>query len=103
MTAKRRARAFYSLLSVLALGVLVAGCPETRGALGADCLKNDDCLSNICESLHCTAAAPICDVDTGEGCPDAGQNVTDAGDGGEGGEGGEAGGDAAVSDAPGGG
>src|SRR5262249_3332248 len=98
MMVKRRIRAIHSVpLFVLAIGVVISACEETRAGLGQDCLKSADCLSNICDGLHCVAAPPICD-DLDSGCFDAAPPVVDgSADGGDGGDGGEAGpSDAAV-------
>lgn len=74
------ARAVGSFVAVvLALGALFNACAETRRSLGEECIKNDDCLSNICESLHCAAAPPIGTVPSPDGAaptPDTGTGET---------------------------
>jgi hypothetical protein len=50
---------------VRALGVLVsASCTDARGALGEQCLKDQDCLSGICAQQLCAAAPPLLDGST---------------------------------------
>jgi hypothetical protein len=46
------------LLALAAVG-LVAACVTTKGPLGAECLKNEDCLSGLCSQLVCTEGAPL--------------------------------------------
>lgn len=80
MMVKSRARTIYSFGAiVLALGALFSACAETRRDLGGDCIKDDDCISDICSSLHCAALPPICGADGGE-ClnPDGGMSSGDA-------------------------
>jgi hypothetical protein len=36
-------------------------CLETRHSLGADCLKDGDCISGVCTQLRCAASPPTID------------------------------------------
>jgi hypothetical protein len=47
-----------ALASTLALASLVA-CGETRGPIGDECLRDDDCLSGVCSSRLCVAAPAL--------------------------------------------
>ena len=48
-----------AVLALMVGGVLLAGgCIETRRSLGEDCLKNDDCLSQVCSQLRCATSPP---------------------------------------------
>jgi hypothetical protein len=65
----------------LALG-LAQACTQLRGSLGDDCLKNQDCLSNVCAQLHCVATPPLLDAapsatTASEGGADATSAATD--------------------------
>jgi hypothetical protein len=53
-------------LLVLALGLVVAGCGETRLPIGDECLRGDDCLSGVCSARTCVAAPGLV---TGAGAP----------------------------------
>jgi hypothetical protein len=60
---KRRLVGLVRCLAPLALALGVAeACTQLRGSLGDDCLKDQDCLSNVCAQLHCAAAPPLLDV-----------------------------------------
>jgi hypothetical protein len=61
-----RSRAFLRTLAVagpLVAGVIAAACSESRFPLGADCLKDEDCLSGICSQQRCAAAPPYLDAE----------------------------------------
>jgi hypothetical protein len=45
-------------LAMLAALMLV-GCEDTRGALGEECLRDLDCLSNVCSARTCVARRPV--------------------------------------------
>ncbi|MDP9001140.1 MAG: hypothetical protein M3O46_13650 [Myxococcota bacterium] len=66
-----------ALLSSLAIALaLESACMETRRSLGEDCLKNDDCLSDVCSQLHCAASPSVIDAQVTR--PDAGDDDIDA-------------------------
>lgn len=44
--------------AVLALLALVA-CGETRRTLGEECIRDDDCLSNVCSARQCAGQPPL--------------------------------------------
>src|SRR4029077_9498254 len=103
------ARSVAKVLALLALGALTigpfGGCTELPGALGASCLKNQDCQSGVCSALVCAAAPPLLDAQfmTGDGSPDATLDSTSPPDDGgqtDGAEG-STGGDSEPTDAPG--
>lgn len=52
----------------VALGIawLPLACGETRRPIGEECLRSDDCLSNVCSSRTCVAAPSLV---TGAGPP----------------------------------
>jgi hypothetical protein len=47
----------------LVVGVIAASCSESRFPLGADCLKDEDCLSGICSQQKCAATPPYLDAE----------------------------------------
>jgi hypothetical protein len=71
------ARSVAKVLALLALDALITGswggCTELPGALGASCLKDQDCQSGVCSALVCAAAPPLLDAEflTGDGGADA--------------------------------
>jgi hypothetical protein len=90
---KSRSRSPSRSLAAFVLGALVVACTavvacaETRRTLGEDCLKSEDCLSGICESLKCAAAPPILGAnptlqpDSGpDAAPEGGDGGTEGGD-----------------------
>lgn len=66
-------------LSLLFLAALVA-CVDNKAALGAPCVKNDDCQTAVCTALFCASAGPLEDAarpaDAGE--PEPGDAAADA-------------------------
>jgi hypothetical protein len=93
-------RSSASLRSIAVVGsitaAIVGACSESRFPLGADCLRNEDCLSGICSQQRCTAAPPyldseapatdsaaLADAEDGEAAPslDAPRSDVDAGPG----------------------
>ena len=63
---------------VLLLVALVAvACGETRGTLGADCIRSDDCLSGVCAARVCVAA-PALVTGAGPSGPDETPRIPDA-------------------------
>ena len=83
MTASRPRRMRTGAMTALILVVGIAACSETRGSLGQDCLKSEDCLSSVCSQLKC-AAAPVLldgapDVDATGAPPDVLDAGSDAG------------------------
>lgn len=62
----RRAVEAGALLTLATLAVLaVAACGETRRPIGEECLRGEDCLSDVCSSRTCVAAPPLVNVSTG--------------------------------------
>jgi len=63
------ASALIALIAVLALlgvaGVTALGCGETRRPIGDECLRGDDCLSDVCSARTCVAAPPLVNVSGG--------------------------------------
>jgi hypothetical protein len=59
MRARSRWLALLAAGSVLA--ALVASCTDNRGSVGADCLKNQDCVSGVCAELVCAAGPTYLD------------------------------------------
>jgi hypothetical protein len=55
------ARPVMLLLTLFAAIVQEAACLETRHSLGADCLKDGDCISGVCIQLRCAASPPTTD------------------------------------------
>lgn len=59
----------FALIAVLALlivaGATAAGCGETRRPIGDECLRGDDCLSDVCSARTCVAAPPLVNVSGG--------------------------------------
>jgi hypothetical protein len=49
------------LASVGAAFGLVVACSQLQGSLGAQCLKDADCLSGICSEFRCVTAPPLLD------------------------------------------
>jgi hypothetical protein len=49
-------------VGLAALG-FAAACAETKGALGDQCLKGQDCLSGICLQLVCSSSSPTTDAE----------------------------------------
>jgi hypothetical protein len=56
-------RALAFVVPALAISVS-ASCTDSRGALGEQCLKDQDCLSGICSQQLCAAAPPLLDGST---------------------------------------
>ena len=48
-------------LAAGAVGALVASCTASRGSIGADCLKDEDCISGVCAELTCAASPTYLD------------------------------------------
>lgn len=93
MTVKSGSRArrpIFVVSAVSLLGALAFACTETRHILGEDCIKDQDCQSDICSNLKCAAAPPLLDRDAST--HPAADSSTDAVA--------EAGGDASTADAP---
>ena len=40
-------------------GLFALACTETRRGLGEECLKGEDCVSNLCVAQVCAAAPPL--------------------------------------------
>ncbi len=59
----RRAVEAGALLTVTMIAV--AACGETRRPIGEECLRGEDCLSDVCSSRTCVAAPPLVNVSTG--------------------------------------
>jgi hypothetical protein len=60
---------------LLAFAGSLAGCADTRRALGEACLKNGDCLSGVCSEQRCAAEPPVLDAEPP--VQDATPDVTD--------------------------
>jgi hypothetical protein len=93
-----------ALVVPLGISVVLAGaCAESKRALGEDCLKDQDCLSGVCEQLKCGAVPEFTDAmaqsdatatsdasgdaaasgdSAAEAAPDAAPDVVDSGTGG---------------------
>jgi len=53
-----RSRAL-ALAFFVAPGLLALACTETRRGLGEECLKGEDCISNLCVAQICASAPPL--------------------------------------------
>lgn len=67
------------------LATICMHCAETRRSLGEECLRNEDCLSDVCSARSCVNPPPTTTSSAGSTLPppatlDA--NVADAHDGG---------------------
>ncbi len=51
--APARVATFAALALAAGLAAAAAGCSSSAGALGAECLRNDDCNVGQCSSLRC--------------------------------------------------
>jgi len=40
-------------------GLFALACTETRRGLGEQCLKSEDCISNLCVAQVCASAPPV--------------------------------------------
>lgn len=57
-----RARARAAALVAVGLALLhlaVLGCGETRQPIGEECLRDEDCLSNVCSARTCVPAPQL--------------------------------------------
>lgn len=45
--------------SFTVLALLVMACGESRRPIGDECIRDEDCLSNVCSARVCTAAPPL--------------------------------------------
>ncbi len=61
----------------------LSGCTESRRSLGEECIKSEDCLSGICEAMHCAAQPPLLDA-APLAMPDAGLDAASPREGGPG-------------------
>lgn len=52
---RRRTRCTTVLCAFLVLTALASACTDTRAALGAECLKDADCVSGFCAQLRCAS------------------------------------------------
>lgn len=68
-----------SVVASLACAVVLA-CGETRQPIGEECLRDDDCLSNVCSARTCVPA-PQLTVPYG-GKPDEEPSIPDSDGGG---------------------
>jgi hypothetical protein len=72
---------------VVCIGASFAACSQYKRVAGESCLKDDDCVSNICAEQLCMTAPPSLPPDTGYGQPDSSSggidSGTDAGGGGD--------------------
>ena len=51
-----------ALLGAAAVALALAeSCADNRGSLGADCLKDEDCITGVCAQLVCVAAPQYLD------------------------------------------
>jgi len=48
-----------SALAAAAGCALVSACGESRRPIGAECLRNEDCLSNFCAARACVSAPAL--------------------------------------------
>jgi hypothetical protein len=53
---RKRSAVACGIAAVLTLGV---ACGESRRPIGEECLRDDDCLSNVCASRSCVAAPTL--------------------------------------------
>lgn len=67
---------------VLAFGLILLACGETRRPIGDECLRDEDCLSGVCSARSCVSAPPLKTGTTGS-TPDEEPDISD-GDGGAG-------------------
>ncbi|MGH7281691.1 MAG: hypothetical protein ACRELY_09230 [Polyangiaceae bacterium] len=61
MTSRRKNRVSRALVVFFfaAPGFFALACTETRRGLGEECLKGEDCISNLCVAQICAAAPPL--------------------------------------------
>jgi hypothetical protein len=98
MTDRSRARSLVVpafAMAFIAFAAVASACGETRRSLGEDCIRSEDCLSNLCASAKCSSDPPLLDgsppPDTEAGADvttdadagsDAASEASDAGEGG---------------------
>ncbi len=46
-------------VALVVLEAVLAACGETRQPIGEECLRNDDCLSNVCSARTCVPAPQL--------------------------------------------
>lgn len=94
-----------ALRALAAAGLLAAAaCGETRRTIGEECIRNDDCLSDVCSARECVGQPPLISGASG-GAPTDGVGVAppvvadggidEAGEGSDGSDEADGGGDAA--------
>lgn len=54
---RRRALVGFALGAAFALAALACG--ESRNPIGEECLRNEDCLSNVCAARSCVSAPTL--------------------------------------------
>lgn len=57
-TKQARSRAL-AVAFFVAPGLFALACTETRRGLGEQCLKGEDCISNLCVAQICASAPPL--------------------------------------------
>jgi hypothetical protein len=70
-------------LTLVCASLLVAtqgACEETRGALGDECLRSEDCLSGICSGRSCVAKRETKEYPTRTSTPEPEDGGSFAGD-----------------------
>lgn len=53
------------IAAVFALTTLVAACGESRRPIGEECLRDEDCLSDVCAARSCVSAPTLLSGATG--------------------------------------
>ena len=61
--------AVYLFAMGCALCLLCVHCAETRRSLGEECLRNEDCLSNVCSARSCVNPPPTTNNGNGSELP----------------------------------
>ncbi len=56
-------------------GLFALACTDTRRGLGEQCLKSEDCVSNLCVARECASQPPLI-TGTSQPPADAGPDVT---------------------------
>ena len=59
-------------------GVILLACGETRHPIGDECLRDEDCLSDVCSARACVSAPPVKVGATGP-TPDEEPDISDEG------------------------
>ena len=56
---KQAGVALAATAAVALIALIGSACAELRRGVGDDCLKNDDCVTNVCASQKCATSPPV--------------------------------------------